>query len=169
MNVTKLSLIAGIALLALTAGCGGGGARTAESGFAGNLAGVDVTGRVADRGTRGSILVFAYTDLAPNDDPSTHEPASVGTLASDGAFEFGVPPAPSLTLVFLADGANDGAVDQGDPIAVLASPDLTDLQAGDRVQISDAKIDFRARRVAATVEVLRIGAEPSRTPTPAPQ
>lgn len=123
-----------------------------------------VSGRVAQRGTRGPILIFAYTDLAPGEDPTVHEPASLATLGTDGSFALEISPAASLTLVFLADGANDGAVDQGDPIAVLRSPDLADLQPGDQVRVSGAKLDFTARRVDAAVQVTRAPVPPQTAP-----
>ena len=116
---------------------------------------MSVSGQVTQRATRGPILVFAYTDLAPGDDPAVHEPASLATLAPGGNFALEISPAASLTLVFLVDGANDGAVDQGDPIAVLRSPDLVDLQAGDQVRVSGAKLDFTGQRVDAVVQVTR--------------
>jgi hypothetical protein len=121
---------------------------------------VVVSGQVTQRGTRGPILVFAYTDLAPGEDPAVHEPASLATLGPDGRFALEISPAASLTFVFLADGANDGAVDQGDPIALLRSPDLADLQAGDQVRVSGAKLDFTARRVDAAVQVVRAPVTP---------
>jgi hypothetical protein len=154
-------------LAALAAACGGGPSGSAESGVAPSAAGVEVSGHVVQRGARGSVLVFAYGDLGATDDPAGREPTSVGSLAPDGSFEIGVPPGTTLTMVFLADGANDGAIDAGDPIAVLASPELNGLQAGDRVQISDAKLDFAGHRVDATVEVARAAA-PAHTPTPVP-
>ena len=153
-------------LLACAASCGGGVPRT-ESGSASTAAGVAITGHVAQRGTRGSILLFAYTDLGPGDDPVGHEPASIGTLTPDGGFDLSVPPAPTLTLVFLADASNDGVVDQGDPISVLSAPELVDLQTGDRVQVNDASIDFHGHRVTAAVEITR-AAGPGHTPTPLP-
>ncbi len=119
-----------------------------------------VSGQVTQRGTRGPILVFAYTDLAAGEDPAVHEPASLATLGADGSFDLEISPAASLTLVFLADGANDGAVDQGDPIALLRSPDLADLQAGDQVRVSGVKLDFTARRVDAAVQVTRAPVTP---------
>ncbi len=125
-----------------------------------------VSGQVTQRGTRGPILVFAYTDLAPGEDPAVHEPASLATLASDGSFGLEIAPAASLTLVFLADGANDGAVDQGDPIALLRSPDLADLQAGDQVRVNGAKLDFTARRVDAAVQVARAATPQTATAQP---
>ena len=152
--------------LGLLASCGGSTSRS-ESGLAASAAGVAVSGLVTEKGTRGSILLYAYTDLGPNDDPVGHEPASVSTLAPDGGFDLSVAPSQSLTLVFLADASNDGVIDQGDPIAVLSAPELTDLQAGDRVHIGDASLDFHNHRVTATVEVARIG-EPAVTPTALP-
>lgn len=153
--------------MALAAGCGRGPSGSAESGIASSAAGVEIGGHVVQRGTRGSVLVFAYADLAPTDDPAGREPASVGTVAPDGTFDIGVSPSPSVTLVFLADGSNDGAVDEGDPIAVLASQELSGLQAGDRVQVIDAKIDFTGHRVTATVEVAH-AVSAAQTPTPVP-
>ena len=153
--------------MVLAAGCGGG-SRSTGTGVAASAATVEVAGRVVERGTRGSVLVFAYIDLAPGEYPAAREPASIGTVAADGAFDVGVPVGGSLTLVFLADGSNDGVVDGGDPIAVLGGPELADLQVGDRVQIGDAKIDFTSHRVAATIEVARAGGEPARTPTTVP-
>jgi len=142
---------------------------TASSGStATTSASVDLSGRAVERGTRGPILVFAFSDLAATDDPSVREPIAVGTMAADGNFELAAPPSAALTLVFLADGSNDGAIDEGDPIAILASPELSDLEAGDRVQVADLRIDFKARRAAATVEVARVGGDVARTPTPAP-
>jgi hypothetical protein len=149
------------------AACGGAPPRS-ESGFAASSGSVAVAGNVADRGTKGPVLVFAYTDLAPNEDPATHEPASIATVLADGSFDLSLPPSASLTLLFLADGAHDGVVDRGDSVAILNAPELTDLQAGDRVNIGDAAIDFRARRITATVDVARAGGEPAQTPTAVP-
>ena len=81
--------------------------------------------------------------------------------------DLSIAPSQSLTLVFLADGSNDGVVDEGDPIAVLSAPELADLQAGDRVHVDDASLDFHNHRVTATLEVARIG-EPAVTPTSLP-
>jgi hypothetical protein len=155
-----------LALIAAFAACGGGPAPS-ETGLAASAGGVAVSGRVAEAGTRGSILVFAYADLAPNEDPAAHEPASVGTLATDGTFDLSIPPSSSLTVVFLVDRSHDGVVDPGDSIAAYSSPELTDLQPGDRVNLADVSIDFHSHRVTATVEVSR-GSEPALTPTPVP-
>jgi hypothetical protein len=152
--------------MALLAACGGGSSPS-ETGFAASASGVSVTGTVSQKGTKGSIVVFAFADLGPNDDPVNHEAVSVAPLSPDGDFDLGVVAAPNLTLVFLADASNDGAVDQGDPIARLSAPELADLQAGDRVHISNASIDFHGHRVSAALEVARAN-EPARTPTPAP-
>jgi hypothetical protein len=168
MTARARATTTGLAFLAaLAAGCGGSPPH-AQSGIAASTAAVDIAGRVVQRGTRGSVLVFAYTDLAPGDDPAGREPASVATLPPDGAFSASTPPAASLSLVFLADGANDGVIDGGDLIAVLTSPELADLQAGDRVELSDVAIDFKNRRVTATIDVARTH-EPERTPTAVPQ
>ncbi len=155
-------------VLALLAGCGGGGhSMSSQSGFSGTSAGVEIDGKAIQRGTRGPVLVFAYTDLAPNEDPSTHEAATIGIVAPDGTFDLVVPGGGTTTLVFLADGANDGVIDPRDATARLSAPELADLQAGDRVQINDATIDFTHRQVTATIDVAR-AAEPARTPTPLP-
>jgi hypothetical protein len=167
MDVRSLRGILALGLVALVGGCGGSDAAhsTAARGTAGTAA-IEVNGRVAQRGTRGSVLVFAYLDLAPGDDPAAREPASVSTIGRDGSFDLDVPDAGSLSLVFLADGANDGAIDGGDPVATLSAPELAELQPGDRVQIGDAAIDFTAHRVTATVAVTR--ADGSKSPAPAP-
>jgi hypothetical protein len=167
MNRSTLRLLGMMAFLALASGCGGPAPQAAQSGGAASAAGVEITGHLADPGTRGSILVFAYTDLGPGEDVAAHEPASVSTLAADGTFDLEVPPCSSLTLVFLADGSSDGVVDEGDPVAVLTGPELADLHGGDHVHVADARIDFLAHRITATIEVARAG-EPEHTPTPVP-
>jgi len=166
MTARRCLAIALVAVLPLTAGCGGPTPHATQAGSDASAA-VEVEGRVTQRGTRGSILVFAYSDLAAGEDPTTREAASVGTLTADGGFDLDVPPSASLSLIFLADGSNDGAVDEGDPIAVLSGPELVDLQAGDRVHLADVRIDFTAHHAAGTIEVMRSG-EPQRTPTPVP-
>jgi hypothetical protein len=155
-------------MVVLACGCGGAPRSTTGGTGSTSAATVEVAGRVAQRGTRGSVLVFAYTDLAAGEAPAGREPASIGTLAPDGTFDVAVPASGSLTLVFLADGANDGVIDGGDPIALLSNPELADLQVGDRVQVSDAKIDFASQRVVAAVEVVRATGQPARTPTSVP-
>jgi hypothetical protein len=160
---------AAVACCVLLVGCGGG-AGVRSSGSSASVAGasgVAITGRAIQRGTRGPVLVFAYQDLAAGDDPAAREPAAVGIVAPDGGFDLAVPASASLTLVFLADGANDGVIDSGDPVAALASPELSDLQDGDQVQINDLQLDFTHRTATAAVAVTRAG-EPPRTPTPVP-
>ena len=155
-----------LAALLLLAACGGAPPRS-ETGVAASAGSVVVTGRVADPGTKNSVLVFAYSDLSPNETVLVREPTSVGTLSADGSFDLSVPPTGSLTVVFLADGRHDGVIDVGDAIATLNAPELADLQAGDHVNVSDAALDFRAHTVTANVDVTRAG-ELARTPTPAP-
>lgn len=152
----------------LSVACGGPVPRGEQAGGAASTLAVEVSGRASDRGTRGSVLAFAYNDLAPGEDPATHEPLSLGSVSPDGGFDLSVPPSATLTLVFLADGSHDGAIDAGDPTAAFTAPELTDLNAGDRVQIADLRIDFKAHRAAGTVEVARAAGEPERTPTAAP-
>jgi hypothetical protein len=169
-RVRAWRIVGTIGLLVIAAGCGGG-SRSAGSGVAATgsaASNVEVAGQVAERGTRGSVLVFAYTDLAAGEAPAGREPASIGTLAADGSFDLSVPGGGSLTLVFLADGSNDGVVDDGDPIATLNSQELANLQAGDRVQVGDAKVDFTSHRVTATVDVTRPAGQAARTPTAVP-
>jgi hypothetical protein len=160
---------AAIACGLLLVGCGGGTGMPSP-GSSASLAvanGVAISGRATQRGTRGPVLVFAYQDLAAGDDPAAREPAAVGIVAPDGGFDLVAPPAASLVLVFLADGANDGVIDSGDPVAVLASGEMSDLQDGDQVQVGDLQLDFTRHIANAAVTVTRAG-EPPRTPTPVP-
>ncbi len=165
MTLRRLRLLT---VLLLLAGCGGGGrSLSGDSGLSASSAGVEISGRAVQRGTRGPVLVFAYTDLGPNDDPAGREAATIGIVAADGTFDLVVPGGGTTSLVFLADGANDGVIDPRDSTARLTAPELTDLQPGDRVQINDANIDFTHRQVTATIDVAR-ASEPPRTPTPVP-
>jgi hypothetical protein len=159
--MTRLQLGELICVVAMASACGGPTPRGAQSGL--SATDVEVTGRVTERGARGSILVFAYADLGPSDSPAGREPTSVGTVEQDGSFVIEAAPGAPLSVVFLADNLNDGVIDEGDPIATLSSPDLANLQAGDRVRIGDAKINFAAHRVDATVEVVRAAPGPDRT------
>jgi hypothetical protein len=153
-----------IGIFAAISACGGPTPRAVQ--LADSAADVEVTGRVTQRGTRGSVLVFAYSDLSPTDSPVGREPVSVSALGQDGAFALEAAPGTPLTVVFLADNLNDGVVDDGDPIATLNRPELAELQPGDRVRIDDARVDFAAHRVDATVEVVRASAGPDRTSSP---
>ena len=150
-----------LCVVAMASACGGPAPRGAQSGIA--ATDVEVTGRGTERGARGSILVFAYADLGPNESPAGREPTSVSTVAQDGSFVIEAAPGAPLSVVFLADNLNDGVIDEGDPIATLSSPELATLQAGDQVRIGDAKINFAAHRVDATVEVVRAAPGPDRT------
>lgn len=154
-----------LVLSAVAAACGGGSSG-GHTGFAPNTGAIEIAGRVAIAGAKGSVLLFAYTDLAPADDPAGREPASVSIVNSGGGFDMAVPGSGTVTLVFLADSANDGVIDPRDPTAVLTAPELAELQPGDRVQISDATVDFARHAVTATIDVLR--SDPPRTPTPVP-
>jgi hypothetical protein len=71
-------------------------------------------------------------------------------------------------VVFLVDRAHGGVVDPGDAIVIYSSPELTDLQADDRVHLADVSLDFHGHRARATVEVSRAG-EAAHTPTPVPR
>ena len=67
-------------------------------------------------------------------------------------------------------------IDDGDPVATLADPQLRSLQMGDRVRLSDVKLNFRARSArAGGIEIVHAAdatgaVEPAvaATPTPAP-
>lgn len=170
MIPSRLRLVCALpALLLLAAGCGGDSTLLGGDVFSTSAPdAVEVSGHLASAGTRGSVLVFAFLDLPTGQAPAEREAASLSTVASDGTFLLSVPPTQSLTLVFLADGANDGVIDGGDPVVVLADAKLSALQAGDTVQIADINLDFGGRKATAgSIEVQRPG-EPPRTPTPVP-
>lgn len=169
MIVRVAQLFLGLLFLpfAFLAGCGDGssppsGATSAQHEAA---AGVEVTGNVGRNAAAGSILVFAMS--------GSEEPVSVGLIGDDGGFTLSALPVGPLELVFLDDKASDGVIDQGDPVAKLADPSFRLLQEGDRVQVTDVQLDFRAgRAVAARVEVVHAGggeeAPVAATPTPIP-
>lgn len=156
-------------LLLLAAGCGESGTLLGGDAFSTSSPdAVEVSGHLASAGTRGSVLVYAFLDLPAGEAPAEREAASLATVGTDGTFQLTVPPSQSLTLVFLADGANDGVIDGGDPVVVLADPKLAALQAGDVVQIADIGLDFGGRKASVgSIEIQRAG-EPPRTPTPVP-
>lgn len=152
-------------------GCGEGASNSFEVSSSPSTLDADISGNFADEiGTDSSLLVFAYKDLPQDIDPARREPLSVGIVGPDGTFGLSSPPAHKLTIVFLADAANDGVIDRGDQIAILLDPDqqLSNLQQGDQVQLSDLRIDFSfGRAVADSIEVVR-GTNPGPAPTVTP-
>jgi hypothetical protein len=65
-------------------------------------------------------------------------------------------PGSETTAVFLHDKESDGAIDMGDPIAVLLDPEeaLQELGDGAAVVLSDVTIDFfRSRAGAESMDV----------------
>lgn len=131
---------------------------------------VEVLGTLAGD-SKAAPLVFVFADLPETADLADSEPVTVGAVGANGHFSLSVPPAAKLTLVFLADTAHDGAIDTGDPTAILVDPErsLESLQGGDRVLVSDIEPDFAGgKAVAAGFTVERsAAAEPAPTPTPA--
>jgi hypothetical protein len=129
---------------------------------------VAVVGHIASAGTRGALLVFAFAGA--DADPTSAELLSVATVEAEGDFTFTLPPVEALTLAFLADGSNDGAIDGGDPVAKLTSPALANLQGGELVTLDEVALDFTAHKATAgSLDVRRSGdPEPARTPTPVP-
>jgi len=81
---------------------------------------VVVSGHVAALGTKGSLLVFALAGAAP--EGADRETLAVAAIDADGDFAITMLPAEAVAFAFLADGANDGVIDGGDPIAVLTGP-----------------------------------------------
>lgn len=161
------------ALLPLLAACGGGhatggsGAAAASSPVSVGADEVAVNGHVASAGTKGALLVFAFAGA--DADPTSAELLTVATIEADGSFSFTLPPVEALTLAFLADGSNDGAIDGGDPVALLTSPALANLQGGELVAIDGLALNFSVRKATAgSLDVRHPGAEPARTPTPVP-
>ncbi|MGH7789208.1 MAG: hypothetical protein ACRERC_20225 [Candidatus Binatia bacterium] len=170
MIVSRPRLVWTLPLLALlAAGCGDSATLLGGDTFSTSAPdAVEVSGHLASAGTRGSVLVYAFVDLPAGQAPAEREAASLATVGTDGTFLLSVPPNQSLTLVFLADGANDGVIDGGDPIVVLTDAKLAALQVGDVVQIGDITLDFGGRKATVgSIEVQRAG-EPPRTPTPVP-
>ena len=94
-----------------------------------------------------------------------------GIVGADGGFVLSSRPAGTLTLVFLADEAQDGVIDRKDSVAVLADPDqqLAELGDGDRVRLVDVVLNFQIKKaVAGGIEVTRSASaaqEPVLTPT----
>jgi hypothetical protein len=120
-------------------------------------AGVQISGTVANEAERyGEMLVFAYLDLASNEPHPQAQAEAIDGVGEEGEFLLSTPPAQRLTIVFLDDKENDGAIDANDPIAVLADPEgqLQGLEEGAEVVLSRVTIDFfRKRAGAASIEV----------------
>jgi hypothetical protein len=153
----------------LAAGCGEGHAPNAQLATTRSevLAEVEITGNLATEANRtaASLLVFFYPADA---DPPKGDPLGVGLVDANGAFVLTVQPE-SAVVVFLDDQANDGVIDLGDSFAVLEDPtqQLSDLQAGDRVAITDVEIDLTQQKAKAA-KIERISAQAPPTPTSAP-
>ncbi|MEO8605823.1 MAG: hypothetical protein ABI629_24855 [bacterium] len=161
-----------LALVTLLAACGGGTSAHSAAGSGGSAVAADevlVSGQVTARGTKGALLVFAYAGDA---DPTASEPLSVASVEADGSFAISLPPLDgSLSLIFLADGANDGVIDGGDPVSVLTASVLAGLPGGSSVTLDDVGLDFTSKKAhAGNVDVRQPGAAAAaqRTPTPVP-
>lgn len=159
-----------VIFLGLVVGCGD------ESGTVSNLpvaefqtGEIDLSGNIANAPETQSILVFAFLRSGEN---ASDEPVSVGIVDEQGQFVVsGLPPG-QIGVTFLADGANDGVIDRGDPIANLADPDqqLNGLHSGDRVNLADVQLDFAKKRaVADAIEVVHSGDSPVAQSTPTPE
>jgi len=160
---------AAVPALLLLAACGGSGTTLSETATADAAREVAVSGTVTAPGTKGPLLIFALTGA--DGDVAARETLSVAAVDADGSFAFTMPPAESFTLAFLADGANDGVIDGGDPVAVLSGPALANLRGGETIVAGEVSLDFRAgKATAATLDVQRTGAaaESTRTPTAVP-
>jgi hypothetical protein len=129
---------------------------------------VVVNGHLSAPGTKGPLLVFALAGNAG--EPADRETLSVAAVDADGDFALTMPPVEAVSFAFLADGANDGVIDGGDPIAVLSGPALANLGGGEVVILGDIALDFTAHKATAgSIDVQRAGAPQStRTPTPVP-
>ncbi|MFN8642486.1 MAG: hypothetical protein U0802_12855 [Candidatus Binatia bacterium] len=167
----RYSRLLPLLLIAPLAACGGpsgsshGGVATTAAPAASEVV---VTGHVATPGTKGPLLVFAQAGTAG--DAAERETLSVAAVDASGDFTLTLPPTEAVSFAFLADGANDGVIDGGDPIAVLSGPALSSLGGGETVVLGDVALDFTAHKaMAASIDVQRAGAPPStRTPTPVP-
>ncbi len=160
---------AALPALFLLSACGGSGTTLSESATADAAREVTISGTVTAPGTKGALLVFALA--GGEGEVATREALSVAAIDADGTFAFAMPPAESVTLAFLADGANDGGIDGGDPVAVLSGPALANLRGGETVVAGEVSLDFRAgKATAARLEVQRggVAAESTRTPTAVP-
>jgi hypothetical protein len=166
-------LLVALPILVLSA-CGGGhsgansGAATVASAPLVGADEVGVVGHITSAGTRGALLVFAFAGA--DADPASAELLSIATVEAQGGFSFTLPPVEALTLVFLADGSNDGAIDGGDPVAKMTSPALANLQGGELVTLDEVALNFTTHKATAgNLDVRRPGdPEPARTATPVP-
>ncbi len=152
---------------ALLIGCGQshGPGSTSASSETGSL-GTSITGNVASGiGAHDpSVLVFVLN--ISDDNPTPNSPVGVGMVGKDGSFAVTDLPAGRLSLIFLRDDANDGAMDPQDVRARYSDKagDLR-LEDGDRAELVDVQIDFASgKAVSTSVNVARNGGEP--TPTP---
>jgi hypothetical protein len=165
----KLIPRAALALLALAlAACG---TPSAPGGGTAAIVAPDlvvISGHVSAPGTKGPLLVFAVAGNAP--EVADRETLGVAAIDAQGDFALTIAPAEAVAFAFLADGANDGAIDGGDPVALLTGPSFTALGGGEVVTLSDVALDFTARKAsAAAVDVQRPGAATAEfTPTAVP-
>jgi hypothetical protein len=171
----------GLAALLLCMGCGDGATSFEASNPVSEalwptdvptgVADVEVSGNLILEGADRSLLVFVFADLTQEVALAESDPVNLASIAPDGRFLLSVPPAETITIVFLDDKAHDGAIDPDDAIAVLADPQqrLTGLGRGDRVLLSDIQLDFASgAAVAAGFEVEKASAPaPAATPTAA--
>jgi hypothetical protein len=164
---TLLRPAASLLCLALLGACGHPSA-PAGGGTVGSADTVTVSGHVAAPGTKGSLLVFAVAGAQP--EVGDRETLGVAAIDADGDFALTIPPAEAVAFAFLADGASDGVIDGGDPIAVLTGPSFASLGGGDVVTLSDVTLDFTGRKASASaIDVQRPGAAgPEFTPTTVP-
>jgi hypothetical protein len=162
----------GAPLLALAAllGCGEGASTLNESNLAALAPrGIEIAGTLSQEGGRPALLVFALVE-AGAEAADQDQPPSVGVVNEQGEFVLsGVAPG-TVSVVFLDDGASDGVIDDGDPIAVLSHEGLRNLQDGTRVNLSNVRLDFGAQQ--ATAERVDVSpadpSAPTRGPAPTP-
>ena len=127
--------------------------------------GVEIAGTFAAKTPDfGRLLVFAYANVPPDAAPAELEPASVSAIGPNRDFALSSVPPGNVTILVFADKGSDGAIDPGDPIAILDDPShqLTALQAGDGVVITDLAFDAaHGKATAGAIEVRRAAAQTS--------
>ena len=153
-------------MLALLLGCGEASELSTPSS---SRPAADISGNLVETGAaESSVLVFAFGDMPADSDLAQHQPTYVGSVGTNGEFILSSPPGGVLTVVFLADAANDGAIDPGDSVAVLTdeAQQLYDLQEGDQVNLVDVHLDFTTRQARADrIDMVRaLTPVPTRTP-----